>query len=86
MKDIKNIKNWEELKDIESPTHLLDIDLHYGCAWITPKQKSLDPQSYEGVHYLSTHTFYDNQLEQSSKLLQSCGFEVNLVSWEDNTI
>lgn len=80
---MKYIKDWQELKEIESPTHLLDIDLEYGCGWIIPKKEPDNPQSYEGRYYLSTHTFYGSQYKQSTDILQSCGFNVELANWDE---
>lgn len=82
MNDIKYIKNWEELKDVTSPTHRLEIDVDCGCGWIYPKNS--DDNSWEGKHYLSTHTFYGGGFNESStKLLQSCGFNVVLANWDE---
>lgn len=81
MSDIKYIKDWGKLKDITSPTHTLEIDVDGGCGWIYPKN-GVD-NSWEGRHYLSTHTFYGGFSESSTKLLQSCGFNVILANWDE---
>ena len=77
----KYIKDWKELKDQTSPTHTLKIDIQYGCGWIEPKDA--DENSWEGRHYLSTHTFYGGTNEYSTKVLQSCGFNVVLANWDE---
>lgn len=35
--------------------------------------------------YLSTHTFYGSNHQQSTALLQSCGFNVELANWDDES-
>lgn len=80
-KQIKFIKSWEELAKEESPTHILEIDIE-GCnGWINPKNG--DENSWEGRYYLSTHTFYGSQYRQSTEILQSCGFDVELANWDE---
>lgn len=81
-KQIKHIESWEELSKEKSPTHILKINLD-GCnGWIEPKEPK-DENSYEGYYYLSTHTFYGSQYKQSTKILQSCGFNVKLANWDE---
>ena len=75
----KLINSWEELSKEKSDTHYLEIDVD-GCnGWINPKVESGD---YENMHYLSTHTFYGSQYEESTRILQSCGFDVHLANWD----
>jgi hypothetical protein len=76
----KLIKGWEELKEEKSETHVLEIDLESGNGWIHPK--NADENSWEGRHYLSTHTFYGKTHEHSTKVLQACGFNVILDNWD----
>lgn len=76
----KHIKDWDELKYVKSPTHILEID--DCCGWIHPKN-DIEFKEYDGHHYLSTHTFYDGFNESSSRLLQSCGFDVVLANWDE---
>ena len=80
-KQIKYIESWEELREIKSPTHDLEIDLEGGCGWISPKES--DKDSWEGRHYLSTHTFYGGTFKSSTEILQSCGFNVELANWDE---
>jgi hypothetical protein len=76
----KLIKTWKELKECKSDTHVLEIE--DCCGWIRPK-KDLAFTGWEGHHYLSTHTFYGLNYKYSTELLQSCGFDVELVNWDD---
>lgn len=73
MSEPQLIKNWEELKECKSDTHYLKIEEY--CGWIHSK-------SNEDDYYLSTHTFYGKTHEGSTKLLQSCGFNVVLANWD----
>lgn len=84
------IRDWEELSKIpnESETHILEVDLKWGNAWLTCKnpEKYNDRIPYEKQikamdHYLSTHTFYAQNYKESTKLLQECGFDVTLDNW-----
>jgi hypothetical protein len=77
----KYIKDWKELKEEKSPTHILEIDEDSGCGWIRPKVDN--EESWEGKHYLSTHTFYGGTHEWSTKILQKCGFNVVLANWDE---
>lgn len=73
------IKTWEELKDLKSDTHYLDIDLNMCNGWILPRYEK---QDYENSFYLSTHTFYGSMHEISTKTLQSYGFNVVIDNWD----
>jgi hypothetical protein len=77
MDGIQYIKDWEELAEIKSETHDLEIDFKYGSGWITSKTDS------EDYHYLSTHTFYGMSHKESTRILQSCGFNVELANWDE---
>ena len=85
------VKNWEELSKIpnESKTHILKVDVKDCCGWLISK----DPKPYkENLSYmrnlphldvyLSTHTFYGNKYENSTKLLKACGFDVEIDNWD----
>ena len=78
---MKLIKDWDELKAIpqESDTHILKINKWSG--WLKAKNSSEGCWSVNN-HYLSTHTFYGENHEASSKLLQKCGFNVVLDNWD----
>jgi hypothetical protein len=78
----KLIKTWDELKECTSETHILEIGDCNG--WIHPKN-DIDQNSFEGHHYLSTHTFYGGMNELSTRLLQQCGFDVELENWDEET-
>lgn len=77
MNNPKLIKTWNELKECTSETHSLEIDVDGGNGWITDKKNN------ENLHYLSTHTFYGSTYEYSTNLLQKCGFNVQLVNWDE---
>lgn len=78
----KLIRNWDELSKVsESETHQLEIDVN-GCnGWVVAKNPVGDKFS-DKQKYLSTHTFYGAQHEHSTKLLQSCGFDVEIDNWD----
>jgi hypothetical protein len=77
----KKIYTWEELAECKSATHRLEIDLDACNGWIS-KKGSCGLLS----HYLSTHTFYGSQYKEATKLLQSCGFDVEIANWDDKTM
>lgn len=70
---MKTVENWEELEQCTSQTHEIKLDLEIGCGWIR--------KDGENKFYLSTHTFYESNYKASSKILQECGFDVQLSSW-----
>lgn len=74
----KLIKTWKELAELPpSKTHRIDIDTGYS-GWVC----SLDETDKRPL-YLSTHTFYGKgQHKFSTKLLQSCGFNVEIDNWD----
>ncbi len=75
----KLIKTWEELVGLESDEYYLkiDVDMCYGNIC----RKSDD----EYMEYLSTHTFYGRNYQDSSVLLQEYGFDVQLENWDGET-
>lgn len=91
----KLIKDWKELSQIpnESDTHILTVDTRYGNALLIPKEEepyiigsNEDSETFikniKGKRiYLSTHSFYRSHYEWSSRVLQACGFDVQLVNW-----
>ena len=73
------VETWEELSKVKSETHILEIDVE-GCnGWIHPKE---DDGTYDGHYYLSTHTFYGESYKNSTFVLQSFGFNVELDNWD----
>ncbi|AUR93451.1 hypothetical protein NVP1187O_138 [Vibrio phage 1.187.O._10N.286.49.F1] len=78
----KMIKTWEELSKVpESETYYLEIDID-GCnGWVITKSPVSDKFS-DRMKYLSTHTFYGLNYKYSTKLLQSCGFDVEIDNWD----
>jgi hypothetical protein len=83
MNEPKLIKTWAELKECTSETHVLEISAEGGNGWIRPKNPVPPKEYHEHNHYLSTHTFYGGMHEYSTKLLQSCGFNVVLANWDE---
>lgn len=71
------IKNWEDLKEIESETHTLEVNLNSGTGWLKSKTDKGDR------HYMSTHTFYGDMYKHSTRTLQECGFNVQLANWDE---
>ena len=73
------IQDWAELATVpESDTHRLNIDVE-GCnGWID--RKGADEREM-GI-YLSTHSFYGSTHADSTRRLQSCGFNVQLANWD----
>lgn len=80
MNEPKSIANWKELAKVpESDTHYLDIGDYNG--WVVTKSPKSDKFS-DRKKYLSTHTFYGLNHENSTKLLQSCGFNIVIDNWD----
>lgn len=86
----KLIRDWDELKQIpsESETHVLEVGDCNG--WLHAKEEKpynnkLDylKQIKNQDVYLSTHTFYKEKCEYSTEVLKSCGFDVELVGWDE---
>lgn len=69
------IKGWEELRKVEDSENYT-IEYDHGNGWI------LDKKTKAVKHYLSTHTFYGLTHEYSTKILQECGFNVELANWD----
>lgn len=76
--DKLKIYTWEQLAKVQpSKTHKLDIDVEMCCGWIIENIKTMNDI------YLSTHTFYSGDTtKEVNDILQTCGFEIELVSWE----
>lgn len=68
------VTGWEDLVGMENERFRIEVDLHYGNAWIRSKVDDSD-------HYLSTHAFYGSMYAHSTTILQDHGFNVELVSW-----
>ncbi len=73
----KLIETWQELSELPpSDTHRLYISVDECCGWIEP----FDRTKYS--IYLSTHTFYGHEYENSTKVLQKCGFNIEIDNWD----
>lgn len=81
--ETKLIKTWSELKSIESDTHIIEVDEYSG--WIRPKNENKE-NYWKDNHYLGTHTFYGHNYTYSTRILQECGFNVQLENWDGETI
>lgn len=86
----KLIRNWEELAKVPPTDKLkIEIDEDMCCGWIKPIDDNVEIEYGKNYHYLSTHTFYGSQYKYSTKLLQECGFDIEIDNWDkgsDNVI
>jgi hypothetical protein len=76
----KLISTWEELAECKSETHTLEINTKGGYGWINPIKEATE--QWAGHHYLSTHIFYGKHHQESTRMLQSCGFNVKIANWD----
>ena len=49
---------------------------------ISEANKARGETEYELGYYLSTHTFYGSEHKRSTKVLQSCGFDIEIDNWD----
>lgn len=78
----KLIRNWKELSEVPaSETHYLDINPDHCNGWVVAISPVSDRFS-DRKKYLSTHTFYGSSYKHSTKLLQSCGFDIEIDNWD----
>lgn len=78
------IKNWKELAQVPpNDKYKIVVDENDCCGWIRPIQETEETKRDYFKHhiYLSTHTFYSSQYEDSTKLLKLFGFDVELANW-----
>jgi hypothetical protein len=74
---MEEVKNWKELSKVsESKTHKLEIE--DDCGWIITKETG-------NRSYLSTHFFYGKEFQNSTRRLQSCGFDVEIINSDNQT-
>ena len=71
----KLINDWDGLKGLENDRYRLEIEEGRGLGWI------IDKETNKEIYYLSTHTFYDSHYSFWTKILQECGFDIELESW-----
>lgn len=80
------IKTWDELDGLESENYKIKLDNNNNkCSgWIIPKDESKFPEEEYWDHheYLSTHTFYGEMHQISTKTLQHFGFDVEIDNWD----
>ncbi|MCP4528482.1 MAG: hypothetical protein GY833_21600 [Aestuariibacter sp.] len=68
---MQKVMNWEQLAQLpDSATHTIEVDRFSG--WVVNKVTG------EKQHYLSTHTFYENERAHRTQLLRSCGFDIEI--------
>lgn len=81
----KLIRNWDELKGLESNDYYIEVDEYAG--WIKAKShiKVTSDNYFDHNQYLSTHTFYGKHYKMYTKLLQKYGFDVQLKNWDGET-
>ena len=70
------IKTWGQLGEVED-SEKYTIEIEEWSGWILSKETK------EIEHYLSTHTFYGSTYKYSTKILQECGFNVELANWDE---
>lgn len=83
---MQKIKNWEELSKVPAnDRYKIDVDLKFGSAWILPIEETDETKDeyFEHHKYLSTHSFYKNEYEYTSRLLQQFGFNLELENWDN---
>lgn len=80
------INGWKDLDGLESETHRIEVDFEHGCGRVYHKEETEDESYYERGMYLSTHTFYGNYYNYSTRRLREMGFNVQLKNWDGETI
>lgn len=78
----KFIRDWSDLVGLESEKYKLEIDVEDGSGWIVLKTKINEDDGFMNSYYLSTHTFYGSSYKGYEKLLQKCGFDIELNNWD----
>lgn len=79
------VKTWEELSKVKSnDKYKIDVNLEMCNAWIRPiKETEETERDYFKHHvYLSTHTFYGEKYEYSTKILHKFGFDIEIDNWD----
>lgn len=76
MEQPKMIKSFDELKDLASHTHYIEV-AEIGNEGVSAWVRSKDREN-ESDLYLSTHSFFDSHRKSSTQLLQERGFNVQL--------
>jgi len=85
------VRDWEELSKIpqESATHILEVNVEECCGWLhskDPKRLKRKLSFMRQIKHqdinLSTHTFYGHSYKWSTKILKSCGFDVEIDNWD----
>lgn len=82
----KLIDNFIELAAVESSKGykiVLDEDGYSACIEPIVETEETEKNYYDHHIYLSTHTFYGNEYERSTKILRKFGFDVQLANWDE---
>ncbi len=86
---MKLIKNWEELAKVPANDKFkIEVDLKRGNGWIRPIKKNEETSDdyYFNNVYLHTHTFYGNWYQDSTKIFQEHGFDIEIDNWDKEVI
>lgn len=79
------VKTWEELSKVKpNGKYKINVALESCNAWIVPvKETEETERDYFKHHvYLSTHTFYGEKSEYSTKILQKFGWDIEIDNWD----
>lgn len=76
VKDAILVKDWEELKKLNLEDKLYKVEIKEYNGWIRNKFNN-----DLGV-YLSTHTFYGSNCDESTLLFQLRGFMIEIDNWD----
>lgn len=78
------VSNWEGLSECKSKDYKIDLDESGYCGWIVPKHETPETERdwFKHHYYLSTHTFYEENYKDATRILRKYGFNVKLVSWD----
>ncbi len=81
---MKLIKNWEELAQVPpNDKFKIVVDLERGNGWIRPIEKIKETSDYYFNNvYLHTHLFYGNWYQDSTRILQEHGFDIEIDNWD----
>ena len=75
----KLIKNWSDLAKVEpTDNYYLDITPKNGNGWV------MNRATGKSESYLSTHTFYGSNHQNSTIKLQRYGFDVVIDNWDSD--
>ena len=79
----RQIKDWGELNGLENEIYKVEVETMAcgaSCAWIVPKKQSQANNGMARHTSLAPCTFYSNNYQRATEILQKYGFDVELVS------